>query len=110
MIGLLLSLLRVLHPDLLLNERSLWITAITVGCSVVEPWAAIICGCVAACMLTRCNKLAEKYKYDDPLEAAQLHGGCGAWGIIFTALFAKEKYANKVYPGKPGRPYGLFMG
>ncbi|KAJ0699747.1 putative ammonium transporter AmtB-like domain, ammonium/urea transporter [Helianthus annuus] len=52
-----------------------WIAAITVGCSVVEPWAAIICGFVAACMLTRCNKLAEKYKYDDPLEAAQLHGG-----------------------------------
>ncbi|KAM0003620.1 putative ammonium transporter AmtB-like domain, ammonium/urea transporter [Helianthus debilis subsp. tardiflorus] len=61
-------------------------------------------------MLTGCNKLAEKYKYDDPLEAAQFHGGCRAWGIIFTALFAKEKYVNEVYPGKPGRPYGLFMG
>ncbi|GFP81955.1 ammonium transporter 1 member 1 [Phtheirospermum japonicum] len=54
--------------------------------------------------------LAEKVKYDDPLEAAQLHGGCGAWGVIFTALFATEKYVNEVYPGRPGRPYGLFMG
>ncbi|KVH91029.1 ammonium transporter 1 member 1 [Cynara cardunculus var. scolymus] len=84
--------------------------AITAGCSVVDPWAAVICGFVAACVLTGCNKLAEKLKYDDPLEAAQLHGGCGAWGIIFTALFAKEKYVNEVYPGKAGRPYGLFMG
>ncbi|KAI5014253.1 hypothetical protein ZWY2020_055643 [Hordeum vulgare] len=46
--------------------------------------------------------------YDDPLEAAQLHGGCGAWGIIFTALFAKRQYVEEIYG--PGRPYGLFLG
>ncbi|KAG6668508.1 hypothetical protein I3843_01G167200 [Carya illinoinensis] len=84
--------------------------AITAGCSVVEPWAAIICGFVSALVLISCNKLAEKLKFDDPLEATQLHGGCGAWGIIFTALFAREKYVNEVYSNKPGRPYGLFMG
>ncbi|KAL8483262.1 hypothetical protein ACS0TY_026088 [Phlomoides rotata] len=86
--------------------------AITAGCSVVEPWAAVICGFVAALVLIGCNKLAEKAGYDDPLEAAQLHGGCGAWGVIFTALFAKERYVNEVYPivGRTSRPYGLFMG
>lgn len=84
--------------------------AITSGCSVVEPWAAIICGFVAAIVLISCNKLAEKVKFDDPLEAAQLHGGCGAWGIIFTGLFATKEYVNQVYPGKDDRPYGLFMG
>ncbi|KAL0402549.1 UNVERIFIED_CONTAM: Ammonium transporter 1 member 2 [Sesamum latifolium] len=81
-----------------------------IGCSVVEPWAAIICGFVAAWVLIGFNKLAEKLKYDDPLEAAQLHGGCGAWGVLFTGLFAKKGYVNEVYPGKPDRPYGLFMG
>uniref|UniRef100_A0A2N9HP34 Ammonium transporter AmtB-like domain-containing protein n=1 Tax=Fagus sylvatica TaxID=28930 RepID=A0A2N9HP34_FAGSY len=84
--------------------------AITSGCSVVEPWAAIICGFVASWVLIGCNKLAEKLKYDDPLEAAQLHGGCGAWGVLFTGLFATTSYVNEVYPGQPGRPYGLFMG
>uniref|UniRef100_A0A6M2EM77 Ammonium transporter n=1 Tax=Populus davidiana TaxID=266767 RepID=A0A6M2EM77_9ROSI len=84
--------------------------AITAGCSVVEPWAAIICGFVASWVLIGCNKLAEKLKYDDPLEAAQLHGGCGAWGLLFTGLFAKEAFVNEVYPNKAGRPYGLFMG
>ncbi|KAL5712111.1 Ammonium transporter 1 member 1 [Ranunculus cassubicifolius] len=84
--------------------------AITAGCSVVDPWAAIVCGFVASAVLIGCNKLAEKLQYDDPLEAAQLHGGCGTWGIIFTALFAKKQYVNEVYPGKPDRPYGLFMG
>ncbi|KAL2555389.1 Ammonium transporter 1 member 2 [Forsythia ovata] len=84
--------------------------AITSGCSVVEPWAAIICGFIAAWILIGFNKLAEKLKYDDPLEAAQLHGGCGAWGVLFTGLFAKQAYVNEVYPGRPDRPYGLFMG
>ncbi|KAK6243401.1 hypothetical protein QUC31_009810 [Theobroma cacao] len=84
--------------------------AITSGCSVVEPWAAIICGFVAAWVLIGFNILASKLKYDDPLEAAQLHGGCGAWGLLFTGLFATEAYVNEVYPGRPGRPYGLFMG
>ncbi|XP_059625403.1 ammonium transporter 1 member 2-like [Cornus florida] len=84
--------------------------AITSGCSVVEPWAAIVCGFVAAWVLIGWNKVAEKLKYDDPLEAAQLHGGCGAWGILFTGLFATERYVNEVYPGRPGRPYGLLMG
>ncbi|XP_051121198.1 ammonium transporter 1 member 2-like [Andrographis paniculata] len=84
--------------------------AITSGCSVVEPWAAIVCGFVAAWVLIGCNKLAEMAKYDDPLEAAQLHGGCGSWGVLFTGLFAKKAYVNEVYPGRPGRPYGLLMG
>ncbi|KAI6693770.1 hypothetical protein NL676_021480 [Syzygium grande] len=82
--------------------------AITAGCSVVEPWAAIICGFVAAGVLIGCNKLAEKLRFDDPLEAAQLHGGCGAWGVLFTALFASEDYVAQVYGA--GRPYGLLMG
>ncbi|KAF3598889.1 hypothetical protein F2Q69_00037097 [Brassica cretica] len=65
--------------------------AITGGCSVVELWAAIVCGFVDAFDLIGCNKLAKIVQYDDPLEAAQLHGGCGAWGLIFVGLFAKEK-------------------
>ncbi|KAG0457318.1 hypothetical protein HPP92_022171 [Vanilla planifolia] len=84
--------------------------AITAGCAVVEPWAAVICGFVAAWVLIGFNLLAARFRYDDPLEAAQLHGGCGAWGVLFTALFAKEEFVNEAYPGRPGRPYGLFMG
>lgn len=84
--------------------------AITGGCAVVDPWAACICGVVAAVVLITCNILAEKFKYDDPLEACQLHGGCGTWGTIFTALFAKKEYLQEVYPGRPATSYGLLMG
>ncbi|KAJ8432026.1 hypothetical protein Cgig2_026729 [Carnegiea gigantea] len=82
--------------------------AITSGCSVVEPWAAIVCGFVASWVLIGLNKLAEKVHYDDPLEAAQLHAGCGAWGLIFTGLFATKHFVEEVYGSD--RPYGLFMG
>ncbi|KGN61309.1 ammonium transporter 1 member 2 [Cucumis sativus] len=82
--------------------------AITSGCAVVEPWAAVICGFVASWVLISFNKLAEKVNYDDPLEAAQLHGGCGAWGLLFTGLFARKEYVAEVY--QAGRPYGLLMG
>lgn len=87
--------------------------AITSGCSVVEPWAAIICGFVSAWVLIGLNILALKLNYDDPLEAAQLHGGCGAWGLIFTGLFAKEEFVIQTYDsGETGvsRPYGLLLG
>ncbi|KAL2325299.1 hypothetical protein Fmac_024357 [Flemingia macrophylla] len=82
--------------------------AITSGCAVVEPWAAIVCGFVAAWVLIGLNKVAAKVEYDDPLEAAQLHGGCGAWGVLFTGLFAKGEYVEELY-GK-GRPCGALMG
>ncbi|CAM6042014.1 unnamed protein product [Sphagnum compactum] len=84
--------------------------AITSGCSVVDPWAAIICGFVSAWVLIGFNRLAARLRFDDPLEAAQLHGGCGAWGVIFTGLFASKNYVLEVYGGAADRPYGLFMG
>ncbi|KAL6899422.1 hypothetical protein ACP4OV_006080 [Aristida adscensionis] len=85
--------------------------AITAGCSVVDPWAAVVCGFVSAWVLIGLNALAARLRFDDPLEAAQLHGGCGAWGVLFTGLFARREYVEQVYGGgAPGRPYGLFMG
>jgi Amt family ammonium transporter len=53
---------------------------------------------------------AARLRFDDPLEVAQLHGGCGAWGVIFIGLFASKNYVLEVYGGVTNRPYGLFMG
>ncbi|KAJ0637483.1 putative villin/Gelsolin, ammonium transporter AmtB-like domain, ammonium/urea transporter [Helianthus annuus] len=87
--------------------------AITSGCSVVEPSAAIVCGFFTACVLIGLNIIDIKLQYYNPLEAAQLHGGCGAWGLIFTGLFAKEEFVIQTYnSGNIGitRPYGLLLG
>ncbi|MBA0757357.1 hypothetical protein Gotri_020460, partial [Gossypium trilobum] len=45
---------------------------------VVEPWAAIVCGFFSAWVLIGLNIVVMKLNFDDPLEATQLHGGCGA--------------------------------
>lgn len=87
--------------------------AITSGCAVVEPWAAIVCGFFSAWVLIGLNIVVTKLNFDDPLEATQLHGGCGAWGLIFTGLFAKEEFVIQAYEAGDTsvvRPYGLFMG
>ncbi|KAK7852039.1 ammonium transporter 1 member 2 [Quercus suber] len=91
------------------NDLLAGIVAIT-GCLVVEPWGTIICGFVASWVLIGCNKLTEKLKYDNPLEPTQLHGGCGAWVVLFTGLFATTSYVKELYLGQPSRPYRLFMG
>jgi Amt family ammonium transporter len=56
-----------------------------------------------------CLIFAARLRFDDPLEATQLHGGCGAWGLLFVGLFADKNYVQEVYGGGD-RPYGLFMG
>ncbi|KAH7295349.1 hypothetical protein KP509_27G043300 [Ceratopteris richardii] len=83
---------------------------ITAGCAVVAPWAAIICGFVSAWVLIGLNVLALRFRFDDPLEAAQLHGGCGLWGIIFVGLFAEKTYLEDYYTSRPGSNYGILLG
>lgn len=84
--------------------------SITAGCAVVAPWAAIVCGFVSAWVLIGLNKLALRLHFDDPLEAAQLHGGCGLWGVLFVGLFAEEAYLQEFYTSRPSASYGLLVG
>ncbi|XP_010467254.1 PREDICTED: ammonium transporter 1 member 2-like [Camelina sativa] len=86
------------------------LVAISSGCAVVEPWAAVICGVVASWILISLDLLANKFHFDDPLQASQVHGGCGTWGLPFTGIFARKQYIIEVYGGENGRPYGLLMG
>ncbi|KAI5072548.1 hypothetical protein GOP47_0012654 [Adiantum capillus-veneris] len=53
---------------------------------------------------------AARLRFDDPLEAAQLHGGCGLWGIIFVGLFADKTYLEDYYTSRPSSNYGLLLG
>lgn len=81
--------------------------AVTAGCAVVEPWAAILCGFGASWTLIGGNYLAAALKFDDPLEATQLHFGCGAFGLFFVGLLANKDYVMQAY----GLEYcGVFYG
>ena len=89
------------------------LVSITAGCSVLEPWAAIIAGFVGGWVYVGSSMLLLKLKIDDPLEASPVHGFCGAWGTIAVGLLAKKEYVSSVYGvamDDPVMTYGVFYG
>jgi hypothetical protein len=60
------------------------------GASVVEPYAAVVIGAVAAAV-----NMGSSYFFtwvlsiDDPLHAAAIHLAPGAWGLFAAGLFAE---------------------
>lgn len=85
--------------------------AITASCAVVEPWAAIICGFGASWTLITANYIAAALKFDDPLEATQLHFGCGMFGLFFVGLLAQKDYVIQAYGiSANGTFCGVFYG
>jgi Amt family ammonium transporter len=73
------------------------LVAITAGCSTTEPWAAIICGMLGAICIKYSGALLLKLKIDDPLEAAPMHGFCGALGVLWVGFMAKREYVQSVF-------------
>jgi len=61
--------------------------SITASCADVEQWAAIIIGIIGSIIYSSACLMTEKLKIDDPIEAFQVHGCCGMWGVIAFAFF-----------------------
>ncbi|GLI60266.1 hypothetical protein VaNZ11_002356 [Volvox africanus] len=106
------TLLRTRTFDLyaLCNGVLCGFVAVTAGCHVYEPWAAILCGAGAGIIFDLASLLLLKLGVDDPLGAAPMHGGCGAYGVLFTGLLAKKEYIMQSYTTRTSYPYGMFYG
>jgi len=63
------------------------LVSITAACDRVHPWAAFVIGVIGAFVYIGSTRLLQKLKIDDPLEATQVHGFCGIWGVIALAFF-----------------------
>ena len=63
------------------------LVAITAGCDVVEPWAAICIGVIAGFVYSFFSKFIMAMNVDDPLEAASVHFANGVWGILSLIIF-----------------------
>jgi Amt family ammonium transporter len=83
------------------------LVSVTAGCSIIEPWAALLCGMLGAVVIHFSSKLLLRLQIDDPLEAAPMHGFCGAFGVIYNGFMAKPSYVRAVFGGDE---YGVFYG
>uniref|UniRef100_A0A7S1XG18 Ammonium transporter n=1 Tax=Compsopogon caeruleus TaxID=31354 RepID=A0A7S1XG18_9RHOD len=84
--------LQTSHLPACLNGLLSGLVAITAGCGVVEPYAAVIIGVGGGLMYIICNNLICKLRIDDPLEAFPVHAGAGFFGTLMVGFFAREQY------------------
>ena len=66
------------------------LVAITAGCNVVSPNAAIIIGLIAGVLVDIAVLYIDKLKIDDPVGAIAVHGVNGFFGALAVGLFATE--------------------
>jgi Amt family ammonium transporter len=67
------------------------LVAITSGCGVVEPWAAVIVGAVAGLLYLAGTSLLLKMRLDDAVDAIPVHMFNGIWGLLAVGLFASPR-------------------
>jgi Amt family ammonium transporter len=85
------------------------LVGITAGCAVVDPWAAIVIGAVAALVVMAGVELLDLLRIDDPVGAAPVHLGAGLWGVLAVGLFATNEGITAAFTG-PTEQYGLLVG
>lgn len=91
------------------------LVAITSGCSVVYPWAAVIIGIIAGMLYMAASLVFPALGVDDPMDVISTHTVPGIWGALSPGIFAAQTLVTAAYGFVPGttdelRPYGWIMG
>lgn len=87
--SILVSYLVLKSPDLsmALNGILAGLVGITAGADVVSPWFAVLIGAIAGVIVVFSILFFDRIGIDDPVGAVSVHGVCGIWGTIATAIF-----------------------
>ena len=76
------------QPEAIGNGLLGGLVAITAGCAVLTPAAAVLAGVLAgAVVLIATHVLEHTLKLDDVVGAIPVHAFCGAWGTLAVGLF-----------------------
>ncbi|CAM9695684.1 unnamed protein product [Phaeothamnion confervicola] len=90
------------------------LVAITAGCPVVTPEAAVIIGAVAGGVYFFGSKILLWLRIDDVVDATPVHLFGGLWGVWATGLFATPNNYQETYPDggseRAHRCCGVFYG
>ena len=93
---------------LTLNGALGGLVAITAPCAVVDPWAAIVIGAIAAPVVILGIEGLDRLKIDDPVGAVSVHAFNGVWGVMAVGLFASQDGIAQAYVARD--KYGLLLG
>ena len=93
---------------LTLNGALGGLVAITAPCAVVDPWAAIVIGLIAAPIVIFGIEALDRLRIDDPIGAVAVHGFAGIWGVLSVGLFASQSGIAAAYVASDS--YGLLLG
>jgi len=92
-----------------LNGALAGLVSITAGCSVMDPWAAVVTGIIGAFVYTGWSEFVKKVlKVDDVVDASAVHFACGAWGLIAAAFFCTKENYEAAYGVASPTYYGAF--
>jgi Amt family ammonium transporter len=85
-----ISWIMLKKPDLsmALNGILAGLVGITANADVISVTSAIIIGFITGVIVVFSIITLDKAKIDDPVGAISVHGVCGIWGTIATAIFA----------------------
>jgi Amt family ammonium transporter len=73
------------------------LVAITAGCGVFEPWAALLTGAVAGWIYMWGTSWLIHHKIDDAVDAIPVHMFNGIWGVLAVGLCASPEKMELVY-------------
>ena len=80
------------------------LVGVTASCDTVESWGAMFIGVISGLIYFGYNKLLEKLKIDDPIDAIAIHMGCGSWGVVAFGWFDPN---TGVLYGHGGHQFGI---
>ncbi|GMH94904.1 hypothetical protein TL16_g13031, partial [Triparma laevis f. inornata] len=87
----------LLDVTALTNGALSGLVAITAGCAVVWPWAAVVIGMFGGFLYIGFSNLLIKLRIDDAVDAIPVHFANGIWGCISVGLFASNTLVKKAY-------------
>ena len=83
--------MRVQEAGGLMNAILAGLVAITASCNNVSLWSAVVIGIIGSVVYNLSGKLMFRWKIDDPIEASQIHGFTGIWGVVAVGIFDLDK-------------------
>jgi len=80
-----------------MNGSLAGLVAITAGCGVVEPWAALLIGAVAGLLYISGSSLLVRLRLDDAVDAIPVHMFNGMWSMIAVGFLACPRYLEMTF-------------